>query len=302
MVLYPLFPSKYIQVNEYAFEEIIGQREWFRLCRILIARAFSPSGIELLKELVDLHLKASMNDHLLASLTGGDGRHCHGYGYLLLVDYGNGWITHYTRFDSADYINDHERACEANLTQMESESKRLRRMLEGARRAILLLHSRRASRGMPRGTLNAHPFTVNIARPTGYGELFLIHNGSVHSRPIADDLGLDPDSYTDSHLLTLWIATSMKKGLTLSESLQKATRFTKRAFIVGAVYIGSTGVDVVAASYLPPDLDEKRIAYYKPYLVDVDGIKAVVSPTIIDIAGEEGISIESHRFDGILKM
>ncbi len=272
------------------------------MCRILIARASSQPGIELLKKLVDLHLRASENDHLLASLTGGDGRHCHGYGYLLLVDYGDGWTIYYTRFDSADYIKDHERACRANLARMKYESKRIRSVLEGAKKAIILLHSRRASRGMPRGTLNAHPFMANIARSTGYGELFLIHNGSVHSKPLADDLGLDPDSYTDSHLLTLWIATNMERGLTLRESLQKATRFTKRAFIVGAAYIGSTGVDVLAASHLPADLDEKRIAYYKPYRVDANGIRAVVSPTIIDMAVEEGIAVESRLFDGILEI
>lgn len=272
------------------------------MCRILIARASSQTGVELLEKLVDLHLKASEYDHLLASLTGGDGRHCHGYGYLLLVDYGHGWTLHYTRFDSADYIKDYERACKINLARMESESKRLRRILEGAKRVILLLHSRRASIGMPRGTLNAHPFTANIARPGEYGELFLIHNGSVHSEPLAGDLGLDPDNYTDSHLLTLWIATYMRKGLTLRESLQEATRFTKGAFIVGAVYIGSTSVDVLAVSHLPAGLDEKWIAYYKPYLVDADGVRAVVSPTMIDIAEEEGIPIQSQQFDGILKI
>ncbi|NOZ31126.1 MAG: hypothetical protein GXO68_04160 [Crenarchaeota archaeon] len=272
------------------------------MCRILIAKASTQTGVGLLEKLVDLHLKASENDHLLASLTGGDGRHCHGYGYLLLVDYGNGWTLHYTRFDTADYIKDYEKACKANLARMESESKHLRSILEGAKRAILLLHSRRASRGMPRGTLNAHPFAANIARPRENGELFLIHNGSVHSEPLAKDLGLDPDSYTDSHLLTLWIATKMEKGLTLRESLQEAIRFTKRAFVVGVVYIGPTGVDVLAVSHLPADLDEKRIAYYKPYLVNASGIRAVVSPTIIDLAAEKGMAIEPRFFNGILEI
>lgn len=272
------------------------------MCRVLIARASTQTGVRLLEKLVDLHLKASENDHLLASLTGGDGRHCHGYGYFLLVDYGYGWILHYTRFDSAGYIKDSERACKVNLARMKSESKRLRGMLEGAKRAILLLHSRRASRGMPRGTLNAHPFMANIVGPRRYGELFLIHNGSVHSEPIAAELGLNPDSYTDSRLLTLWIARNMEKGLTLRDSLQKATRFTKRAFVVGVIYVSKAGIDVLAASHLPEDLDEKRIAYYEPYLVDADGLRAVASPTIIDIAEEEGIPVESKRFTGILKM
>ena len=188
------------------------------LCRVVFARA-SREGLGILSRLIDAHLEASKDDPLLAAITGGDGRHCHGYGYILLAKRSGGWAAYYHRFDAADLLGPGEEACKANLEHAEAEAERLKSLLQGAEEVLLLLHSRRASRRSPRGTLEAHPYQAKIPLAGGVAELYLAHNGGIRHEEMAKSLGLDPSEYTDSHVLALWIAERIREGLDPVEAL-----------------------------------------------------------------------------------
>ena len=265
------------------------------MCRLLAAAARGPRGVEVLRELVRLHYEASARDPLLAALTGGDGRHCHGYGYALLVDYGLGWEAHYARFDAAEALGAGEESCIANLSRAASEARVLGSRLEGARRALLVLHSRRASRGTPRGTAHAHPYPVTVASEAGPATLYLAHNGSVHKEPLAGQLGVDPEPYTDSNLLALWIAGRLREGATLEEALREGARWVKRAYVVAALLHSSKGPVLAYASTLPRGLDERRRRYYKPALLEGEGLRAMASPTIARLAQEHGLPVDAEE-------
>lgn len=267
------------------------------MCRILVAVA-RQEGIRFLQSLIRLHALATKSDPYLAKLTRGDGRHCHGYGYLLLADYGSGWAIHYHKHDAADLLGEGEESCKANLSHVEEESRRLTELLDGAEAAVLLLHSRKASRNTPRGTLHAHPYNAGIPGISGYGEVYLAHNGSVHPEPLARKLGVDPSRYTDSHLLTLWLAQQLSRGVGLRDALAGATEFTRTALVAGAIYVAGKNVEAAIISHLSPDLTSERMEYYTPYLVEAVGLKALASPTIIDLAVRQGLEFEASRFQG----
>ncbi|MCE4600001.1 MAG: class II glutamine amidotransferase [Desulfurococcales archaeon] len=269
------------------------------MCRVLFARA-QDEGVNTLGSLIHLHYKASAEDPLLAELTGGDGRHCHGFGAALLVDQGRGWELHYYRYDAYDYTRDYEDSCRLNLEMLQEYSRRLAEVVTKARRVLLLLHSRRASRGMPRGVLNTHPFNAGIAREKSYGELYLAHNGSVLADAVAEELGLDPKSYTDSHLITLWIARRIREGAGLLEAVEEGARFVKRAYVIGSLLVGLGGEPLLAyAGVLARGLDDARKRYYTPYLAYGEGLRALVSPTIKMYAEEAGLEVEYEDAGGV---
>lgn len=250
------------------------------MCRVVFARA-SRQGLKTLQQLVDAHVEASKNDPLLAAITERDGRHCHGYGYILLAKRRGGWSMHYHRYDAADTLGPGEESCNANLEHAAKEAQRLKRLLEGAEEALLLLHSRRASRGSPRGTLEAHPYYAKIASPIGSAELYLAHNGGVYHEDMARQLGLDPQAYTDSHVLTLWIAKGIGEGLDPVEALAEGARYVRSAYIVGTIYwLRSSNPTLIISAIVPKGADEKRRTYYQPFLLRAPGIKALISPTV----------------------
>jgi predicted glutamine amidotransferase len=263
------------------------------MCRVLLAKASGVSGMNLLNELIRYHYLSSSNDPLLAELTGGDGRHCHGFGSVLLVDYGHGWRVYYTRYDAADHYGVGEESCKINLEELGQHAEWLKTITRNARRAILLLHSRRASKGMPRGIVNTHPFHVQVPSGTGARELFLMHNGSMYHSEMAKDLKINPSKYTDSYVLAMWIAERIRQGMSLVDALQEGSRFIKGGYIVGSLLLGPKGFTRIAYSGLwRKDSDEKRIRYYTPYLVVDEGVRALVSSTIKLHAEAENINLD----------
>jgi predicted glutamine amidotransferase len=270
------------------------------LCRILLGYAEAGS-LRLLARLVELHVKASEWDPLLARLNEeGDGRHCHGYGYAALIDRGWGWSLHYEKFDAADRLGEGEESCRANLNALREATSRLREALEDSRRALLLLHSRRASRGMPRGTLHAHPYAEPLHGPRGPGVLYVAHNGSVHHREIVSHLGLpvDPGRYTDTHILALLLARRVSGGSSLVEALEEGATYVKTAYVVGALLVEADGIEAAYSAVLPESLDEEKIEYYKPYILEAPGLKAVASPTTALLAMEEMPLLRAGRVSG----
>lgn len=264
------------------------------MCRIVFAVASGGEAVDALRKLVGLHLKASLYDPLLARITGEDGSHCHGYGYMLATRRGGGWVVRHSRLDAAPVLAGKE-ACQANIEAMEWEAAVLDALLEGVDDAVLLLHSRRASTGMPRGPMNAHPFKAEVLAPSLRGELYLAHNGSVDREALAGELGVDAGGYTDSHLLALWLARRLAAGAGLAEALgEGGAKFTRTAYIVGTVLLAGGRAELVAASILPEGLDSERREYYRPYILRAPGFSAVVSPTLVKIGGGalRGVSIE----------
>ena len=270
------------------------------MCRLMAASATSLDGVNQLSGLLPAFYNAASNDHRLAALTGGEARHCHGYGYILLVDYGQGWEIHYHRVDTAQKYGPGEQSCKANLQRLRSEIPVLQSRLKHARQAILLIHSRRASRGAPRGPQNAHPFNAKAILENTIIEIYLAHNGSIYHQQIARELGIQPSRITDSHALTLWIAKQIQNGSQPLEALRKGSIYTKRAYIVPLLTIQEDKPILYYSTYMPENLDQTRKQYYKTYIIESNNLKAIASGTIIDYIKHNKYEIKEPDTFGVL--
>lgn len=254
------------------------------MCRILVARIESPKGVKLLGDLLPAFHKASSMDNRLKKAGIRDARHCHGYGYILLADKGDGLRLYYRRVDTGLAYGDREESCIENLKRLERDSAMIASILAGARRVYLILHSRRATGGRLRGVRGAHPFHVKAASGVRVVDLYLAHNGSLKQEELEEELGLAPGLYVDSHMLAMWIARRIEDGLEPEQALAEGMVYTRSAYIVSMLAIGGGRPTLYYAAYLPSSTSEEWRRYYQPYLIEGPGARILASSTIADYA------------------
>lgn len=265
------------------------------MCRLVAGYAWGPRGARLLGELAVLAAEAARGDPYLRAVTGGEDRHCHGYGLVLAIR-GRGeaaWRLIHERYDALDGGLGEEEACRSNLEAARGAAERLRGVLANAEEAFLVFHVRRAGRSEPRGSLNAHPYVAAAAAPGGQLLLYLAHNGGVRKEPLARELGLEPGAYTDSNLLLLWLARRLAQGADAAQALAEGYRLAKSGYDVALLAARDTGRGAepglyIAAGYAP-GLDEARRAYYEPIGFAAEEAAGYTSSTIRDLAREKGI-------------
>lgn len=271
------------------------------MCRLVAGYAWSREGAGLLGRLAVLVAEAASSDPYLREVTGSVDKHCHGYG-LVLVYRGSGsraWRVLYERFDALEEGVDEEEACRANLEATRGAAERLRGLLSAAEEAYLVFHARRAGRSEPRGSLNTHPYSVTAATPDGAVVLYLAHNGGLRKAELAEALGLDPEDYTDSHLLAIWAARRLERGEAGEpwEPLAEGYGFAKSGYDVALLALEDTmrGVepDLYIAAGMAPGLDEARRRYYEPIGFRGNGAAGYISSTVRDLARREGLDIET---------
>ncbi len=257
------------------------------MCRMLGAIWRNPRGARTVSELIRILYRASSNDHLLRGIAG-DGRHCHGYGYLLLASSGGGWALSWRRFDAADELGSGEESCVENLRALERATQSVADDIVESSRGLILFHARRAGRGEPRGSLHAHPYIVPATK-LGHAILALMHNGGVEKKALAGRLGVDPGLYTDSNLLALWMASNLTSEEDLEALLDEARGYTKSALDVVIALLrwrGRLEASMHIYSYIASG-DPLRLEYYKPILFKAEGTEGYISSTIAEIAAEK---------------
>ena len=234
------------------------------MCRLLAARAEGRGAAERLRELLPAFLEAARHDERLERYTGARS-HCDGYGYVLVADWGGGWEVRYGRGDFYSRGLPREETCRLNLELLEDSVARLDSALDGASRAYLVLHARKASRYMPRGLLSAHPYMVPLAGGA-LGELFLAHNGGVDRERLAGEASVLPgllERITDSRALAVWIARRIERGLGPLEALREGARYVRSAYVVALLILWRTsdgGVEpgLYYSNVLRPGLGRER--------------------------------------------
>jgi len=274
------------------------------MCR-MVALSFSGDGSETAVEILNLLVEASRRDPYLEAIAG-DGRHCHGCGYVAALRRGGPWWVAYERMDAEPCLGGEE-ACSANLEALSSLVGRLSRRIEaGVEEAAVIVHSRR-TRGEPRGSVAAHPFReevlVNTPRGPEVAEIYLSHNGGVNKAVLAEQLGVgDPSLYTDSHLYLKYLARRLE-GIRYDEAAQamarevsSSKRLAKSALNLCILLNSpSQGPLLVAASHVAVRDDAVRWRYYEPVLVEAQGLAGYVSSTVRDLAERRCLRL---RFSG----
>ncbi|MEM0382451.1 MAG: hypothetical protein QXW50_01700 [Nitrososphaerota archaeon] len=259
----------------------------------MVSLSFRGEASEQAREVLWLLAEASRDDPYLREIAG-DGRHCHGYGYVAALRRGGLWRVIYERFDAEPFLSGEE-ACEANLEALGDSVERLTRVIEaGVEEAAIILHARR-TRGEPRGGVAAHPFREELLITTDSGpelaELYLSHNGGVLKERLAAELGLsDYKLYTDSHIYLKYLVRRLE-GVGYEEAPRAMARvfseskpFVKSALDLCILLNSPTrGPTLAAASYVAEKKDMVRWRYYEPVLIESRGITGYVSSTIRDL-------------------
>lgn len=272
------------------------------MCRLVAGYASSPRGVHVLGELAVLVAEAARGDPYLAAVTGGEDRHCHGYGFVLAYrGEGGAWRLVHERFDALDEGVGEEEACRANLEASLGAAERLRGLLSSAREAFLVFHVRRAGRREPRGSLNTHPYVAVSAAPGGQLLLYLAHNGGVRKEALAEGLGVEPGGYTDSNLLLLWLAGAVARGAEPWEALAEGFGLAKSGYDVALLVLRDRARGVEPALYVAAGyaagLDEARRRYYEPVGFRGEGAAGYISSTVRDLARERGVGVEAWSLE-----
>ena len=275
------------------------------MCRMLAAHIVSRRSKKLLYKLIDLLVEASMKDPYLARLTSGDGRHCHGYGYVVVGKRGGSraWRIVYERYDSYDEGVGAEDSCISNLVALKEASSRVIGLLDRLEEAYVIFHARRAGRSEPRGSLNSHPFHVKSRAKDGILELYLAHNGGVAKTKLAGLLNVDARSYTDSHLLAMYIASLLEEGRDMVYALRAGYNFVKSGYDVLVLALKDVGGLVHPTLYIAAGVSrrimnsQESLKYYEPVLVEAPGLAGFVSSTIAEYAIREGLEVNLRIAD-----
>ncbi len=259
----------------------------------MLAIRFIGGAARVARDLLDCLVEASRSDPYLVAIAG-DGRHCHGYGYVAALRRGRAWRLMHERFDAEPAMAGEE-ACEANLEALGEAVGRLSRVLEaGWDEAAVMLHSRR-TRGEPRGPVAAHPFREEVVlsdeRGAEVSELYLSHNGGVNKAELASLIGLgDSGLYTDSHVFLKYLARRLEGAHyrdapgVIASVVAESRPYVKSALdICVLLNVPSAGPLLAAATYVAEKGDPRRWRYYEPVLVESEGLSGYISSTVRDL-------------------
>jgi len=254
----------------------------------------NSNGAKLVAKLTKLLHEAASNDYLLKELTD-NYRHCDGYGYLILYDNGEGLKLIIEKFDAYDSLSVSNDICSANLKALESTVNKLAKLIEESRKGLLILHARKAGKGEPRGMMHAHPYIEGIASKNGYRLIALAHNGSIDKKPLAKLIGVNPNAYTDTHILTLWLTKQLMREGDIELVLKEAHQYTRTALnvVIADVEVRERLKAVLYAySYISEKIkDERRLKYYKPVFFKTLGAEGFISSTVKLLAERHNLNL-----------
>jgi predicted glutamine amidotransferase len=234
-------------------------------------------GSSQMVELVDALIDSSRMDPYLEQLNG-HVSHSDGWGYAL-----------YIHRDQGSFI--HSKTLNPIFNTIEyTRLSGLTRLIVNSDYSFGFMHSRHASKGMPKGLLSVHPFIT-----TGEdGSLIIVaHNGSLYGDDLNNDLGGVPGYgtiYPDSYLIAVYLARNTSDIVGALGKLEKYTRTAlNTAVLVLNESDGTPKSDLYTYTYIADDLrdETKYLNYYRMNYVVKGDLQAVVSSTIAD-------KLESH--------
>ena len=274
------------------------------MCRMVAGLAVGE-GLGRLAGLIRLLPRAASSDPYLAAITGGEARHCHGYGFFAALRRRGAWVLSYERFDAADAGLGEEETCRANLEALRAVAERLAQRIEGSEAALVLFHARRAGRREPRGSMNAHPFHEVVELPRRRLEVYVVHNGGIDKERLVEEVGVSHEHYTDTHVFAILLSRYLAMGLSIEDAVEKAKPYVKSALDLGIAII-EPGKDPVLYlnGYLSERIsgDEARQAYYEPVLATSEGLVAYVSSTIRDLARDAIAGLRFEKLEGLRRV
>jgi len=264
-----------------------------------------PVGAHATCELAWALRRAAASDPLHKRIMG-SGRHCDGFGIFLVyrAERDPPRII-LSRSDAYDDVPLEDVACYSNLSGISTTIKGITPLIRMARSGLLLMHARSASEGEPRGTLHAHPFIYTAPGPNGPWMIALAHNGALDKAKISTDLGVqDPAAFSDSYLLTHWVALRLLRGKQIKESLDELRVYTKPGYAMNVIIAtlesirdGGFDVSLHVYSYIPEDvmMDRDKARYYIPAIFRGEGIAGFMSSTVEEESLEIGLDIETKN-------
>ncbi len=223
-------------------------------------------------ELVDTLIDSSRMDPYLEELYRGVS-HSDGWGYAL-----------YIHRDQGSFI--HSKTLNPIFNTIEyTRLSGLTRLIVSSDYSFGFMHSRYASKGMPKGLLSVHPFITTGAD----GSLIIVaHNGALYGDKLNNDLGGVPGYktvYPDSYLIAVYLARHTGD---MVGALRKLEEYTKTALNTAVLVLnesdGTPRSDLYTYTYIAENLrdDTKYLNYYRMNYVAKEDLQAVVSSTIAD--------------------
>ncbi len=150
-------------------------------------------------------------------------------------------------------------------------------------RDVVLAHARAASPGEPRGPEHSHPYMAYL----GDGRIiFVAHNGSVDKHALSAKVGLNPSYFTDSFVLTQFLARYWDDP---RRAVEEATYYVKTALNIAVLEYPTLRAYVYTFYRGPRE-------YYAMYEVRAGGARAVVSSTLLRHLDHQSVELENGTF------
>jgi glutamine amidotransferase len=261
------------------------------LCRLIALIAEGGKGLAYATQLIDLLIESAAHDPLLEA-TGRGSTHCDGFGYYVVARVGGSMVRMHERFDSADTIKDPVKACQANLELARRRFSMLASLVRDAEEVAVVAHARLAG-DRPRGTWFAQPIVHYIQGRYGRTTIALAHNGRFDSSRLSMLLGVDPQSYSDTEMFTVWLARQLSFGQKVDMVLKDGFGFAITGYNLAVAIDTRSSLSMYCVSATAREVKEpERIRYYRHYVVKGEGIVGFVSSTVRDYAIEKGLPVE----------
>ncbi len=263
------------------------------MCRIMGLYA-SRESYRYVRSLLSHFYNASINDYLNREL-GGDGRHCHGFGYVIIGYEAGGLDIVYHRHDAADVYGRGEESCRLNIGHMDNELENLASRLDKYEWLFLVLHSRRTTRYQPRGAMHTHPYHVTYIGSDGVYEYYVAHNGGLHKDVMGAEIDVPYTYISDSNVLAHYVARLASRGTSIASAISSASKYTREhsALVAVVLRLGYRGdgvsVELYASGYNPHGLTGLYERYYRPIVFEARGLAGFASSTIWEYVGRDNM-------------
>jgi predicted glutamine amidotransferase len=250
----------------------LNQQETVDLAMCRMVAFWTKENPQGMAELVDALIDSSRMDMYLEELYGSVS-HSDGWGYALYIHRDAGSFIHSKTLNPIYNTIEYTRLSGLTKLIMDSEY------------SFGFMHSRHASRNMPRGLLAVHPF-ISIAKD---GSIIAVaHNGSIYGDQLNKELGGVPGYgklYPDSYLIAVYLARN-------NEDIVKAIRdleeYTKTALNVSVLVLNEVNDESNSNLYVYTFVSEEKredtrfLNYYRMSYVIKGSLQSVVSSTIAD--------------------
>ncbi|MCE4614603.1 MAG: hypothetical protein F7B60_03650 [Desulfurococcales archaeon] len=240
------------------------------MCRM--AAFWTREGSQAMPELVDALIDSSRMDMYLEELYG-NVSHSDGWGYAL-----------YTHRDKGSFI--HSKTLNPIYNTIEyTRLTGLTKLIMDSEYSFGFMHSRHASKNMPKGLLAVHPF---ISTCKDGSILAVGHNGSIRGDELNKEMGGIPGYgklYPDSYLIAVYLARN-KGGIV--QAIRDLEDYTKTALNISVLILNEvndeSNSDLYTYTFLADDKrgDTKVLNYYRMSYAMKEDLQAVVSSTIAD--------------------